>query len=784
MRPYNSSIFLFLILLVTACATAPSQFFESAPGRIPMSDQELFSGALAHQKKGQIEPAIGLWEKFLQKYPQSFEARNNLGLLYYANDEVTMAISQFEQGLNLEMGSVKIRDNLTRALKVRAAILEENKEYDSAAVDIRRAEKLEKNRVSSLPFLSFRSETPKTDSKNVLPASEGTPPVIKSLLDEDITSLSLAIGNEKNGEVIISIHSSSLIRYTISSLLDPLRLILDFPGMKKVGLPDLLPVSQGVVDKVRTSYLRNGNVLRMEIFLNQDANYHVKAGSEDKLSIHLSYAPTQRPKAEESSVSEKLEKNESIPSPEKTLQNRTPPTPVDSCNVLLDETNERIDLDFQSASLTNVLRIFSEISGFNIIIADQVKGNVNIKLHSVPWNQAFKIILDNHQLAIRCIGDNIINVVLQADIEMEAAAQAASQATIQATAEKQEALKKAASVNNEPMITEVKRINYGLILDISQSLDSFKSQRGTIITDKRTNALILTDLRKNIEKMLWAIEIMDRKTPQVLIESRIVEVSKDYSKELGIQWGLTGSFVPKEPVTDFNFEKNSRVVITDRSGNQGVGNTLVDLGTASTATSGVGIIVGNVLSGLDLDIKLSALESDGRGRVLSTPKIMTTDNHAARIGSGRQIPFQTTSDEGTQTDFVDAELSLEVTPHVTSDGNVLLNIKATKNAADFANVASTTNNPTITTNEAISEVIVQNGGTTVLGGIYERTTTEKENKVPFFSDIPFLGWLFKNTDDADTISELLIFITPTIVMDNKGTIRGEYPTFLHGATNQ
>jgi type IV pilus assembly protein PilQ len=163
---------------------------------------------------------------------------------------------------------------------------------------------------------------------------------------------------------------------------------------------------------------------------------------------------------------------------------------------------------------------------------------------------------------------------------------------------------------------------------------------------------------------------------------------------------------------------------------------------------------------------------------------MTTDNHAARIGSGRQIPFQTTSDEGTQTDFVDAELSLEVTPHVTSDGNVLLNIKATKNAADFANVASTTNNPTITTNEAISEVIVQNGGTTVLGGIYERTTTEKENKVPFFSDIPFLGWLFKNTDDADTISELLIFITPTIVMDNKGTIRGEYPTFLHGATNQ
>ncbi|MDP6335204.1 MAG: SH3 domain-containing protein [Nitrospinaceae bacterium] len=125
-----------LILLVTACATAPSQFFESAPGRIPMSDQELFSRAMAHQKKGQTEPATGLWEKFLQKYPQSFEARNNLGLLHYSNDEITLAISQLKQGLDLEMSSVKIRENLTRALKVRVAILEENKEYDRAVVDL------------------------------------------------------------------------------------------------------------------------------------------------------------------------------------------------------------------------------------------------------------------------------------------------------------------------------------------------------------------------------------------------------------------------------------------------------------------------------------------------------------------------------------------------------------------------------------------------------------------------------------------------------------------------
>jgi len=615
---------------------------------------------------------------------------------------------------------------------------------------------------------------------SLAPFLEKTHP--KDLLEtpsENTPSFSLSTGNEKNGEIILSIHSYSLIRYTVSSLLDPLRLVLDFTEMKKGGLPDLFPVNRGVVDKVRTFYFRNGNVLRMEIFLNQDANYHIKAGSENKLSIHLDYAPAQQSKAEESSVPEKPIQTESIPSSEKALLggSSVTATDTDSCRVLLDEADEKIDLNFQSASLTNILRIFSEISGFNIIIADQVKGNVNIKLHSVPWNQAFKIILDNHQLAIRCIGDNIINVVPLADIEKEIAAQAA----IRTAAEKEEALKKAAAINSEAMITEVKRINYGLISDISKSLDPFKSEGGHIIVDKRTNTFILTDLRANIEKMLWSIEIMDKKTPQILIESRIVEVSKDYSKELGIQWGLTGSFVPKDAITDFNTQRAKRVVITDASGQQGVGNTLVNLGTASTATSGVGIIIGNILSGLDLDIKLSALESEGRGRILSTPKIMTTDNHTAKISSGRQIPFQTTSQEGTQTDFVDAALSLEVTPHVTSDGNVLLDITATKNAADFANVASTDNLPTITTNEAISQVIVQNGGTTVLGGIFERTTTGKENKVPFFSEIPFLGWLFKNADDADTVSELLIFITPTIVMDNKGTIRGEYPTILHGA---
>ena len=197
---------------------------------------------------------------------------------------------------------------------------------------------------------------------------------------------------------------------------------------------------------------------------------------------------------------------------------------------------------------------------------------------------------------------------------------------------------------------------------------------------------------------------------------------------------------------------------------------MVNLGTTSTATSGIGILAGNVISGLGLDLRLSAMESAGRGRILSAPKVTTMDHREAHISSGRRIPYETSSNLGTATQFIDAELSLTVTPHVTSDDHVILEIKATKNAADFANTDGN-GNPTITTNEALSEVIVSNGATTVLGGIFENTKTEIEKKVPFFSDIPILGKLFQNMDDEDNYSEILIFITPTIVIGNKDNLK-------------
>ena len=854
MKPRN---FLFLLLLmvvlwVTACATMPQgQLFETPPGSISLSDHELFTKALAHQKAGRTDRAVDLWEKFLENQPRSFEARNNLGLLYYADDRIARAISQFERALVLKPGSAKIKRVLLGALEVRVAILEESREYDDTIVGLKRIFTLSPEqargkialqieRVEGLIFeqvkksdtlegyLAFLEKYPDSPGKSsearrrveeLRQGATAPPSSVPELVaplpeepDEIVTEPSVPVlpapsesaepepggkpgpdsgrpnlaglrtRNGENGDTVITLGASGSVRYIPSKLSDPLRLVLDFPDMQQGRLPDSFTVNQGVVDEVRTRYFQEVNLLRMEIILNQDADYRIRVGADNQLEIHLNPAAAQRAQVEESSVPESLEETEPEPAPEKVAAEQAPVTAVDPCEALLDGATDKIDLDFQDASLPSVLRIFSEISGFNIIIADGVNGNVNLRLRGVPWNQAFEIVLANNQLGVRCIGDNIVNVIPLAEIVNEAAAvrqealaAAAQEAAARAAAEEQEAREEIAAINSEDLVSETRHIDYGVIADISQNLDSLKSERGNIIVDTRTNTLILTDLRSNVDEMQELIDILDEKPPQVLIESRIVQISKNYAKDLGIVWGLTGALAPSG-TTKGQFtlpgseNKQGEVVITNSAGNQGTGNPLINMGTTAAATSGIGVIAGNVIAGLDLDIRLSAMESDGRGRILSAPKVMTVDHKEAQISSGRTIPYETTSELGTATAFVDAEISLKVTPHVTSDGNVLLDIHATKNAADFANQDGN-GNPTITTNEAMSQVIVPNGGTTVLGGIFEQSKNEAQKKVPFLADIPILGWLFQNTDTDDEISELLIFITPTIVMGNEGTLR-------------
>jgi type IV pilus assembly protein PilQ len=415
---------------------------------------------------------------------------------------------------------------------------------------------------------------------------------------------------------------------------------------------------------------------------------------------------------------------------------------ADPCEPLLGGEKEKISLDFQDANVRNLFRIFSEISGFNLILSPEVAGEVNMRLLDVPWNEALEVILKNSGLGRQCLGQNIIRVASLQTLAQEEERQVEENIRKR---DKEDSEKLAAE-----LATEVIRINYAEIKEVALNLETLKSERGKITVDSRTNTLILTDIDENLDDMVKLVRVIDVRTPQVMIEARIVEVNKSVAQQLGVQWGA--------PFTGFNGNTNVR------TSTQGFNVDLLPGGTplAVGSAAAIGLGFGGLVDGFDLNIALTALERNGDARILSSPKVTTLDNKEARIESGRSIPFQTSSaNEGIKIEFVDAELSLKVTPHITSDDYVYMVIDATKNAANLA--VQINGFPEITTKEAHTEVLVKNGETTVLGGIYESEITRNQLAVPGFSKIPILGALFRNFDEADDVKELLIFVTPTIL---------------------
>jgi type IV pilus assembly protein PilQ len=282
----------------------------------------------------------------------------------------------------------------------------------------------------------------------------------------------------------------------------------------------------------------------------------------------------------------------------------------------------------------------------------------------------------------------------------------------------------------------------------------------------------LTDIPEKVDEMISVVKTLDVITPQVMIESKLVEVTRNFDQALGIQWGV---FTER---TDFGKTNGFPAIIKtggDRITRQQddasiAANGLdpgfnVDLGIPGSVGQ-FGVLLATLNGDHALDIQLQALETQGKSRTIATPKITTLDNIEAKIQSGSRFPVQTsTANTGTQVEFVDANLELKVTPHITADENIYMKIAATQNTADFALAVNGV--PTINTKEAFTEVLVSNGATTVLGGLYQKIDSESRNSVPFFADIPFIGYLFRNRTESDRITELLIFVTPTIVRSEK-----------------
>ena len=427
-------------------------------------------------------------------------------------------------------------------------------------------------------------------------------------------------------------------------------------------------------------------------------------------------------------------------------------------------TGKRISLDFKDADIHNILRLISEVSKLNIITSDDVAGKITVTMRNVPWDQALDIILKTKKLG-KVRHGNIIRV-----------------APLESLAQEQELAAKAAEAKKtlEPLRVRLIPVNYAVAGDIQAQVKELLSDRGTVTVDKRTNVLIVKDVLENLIKAEGLVRSLDAETPQVLIEARIVEANTQFVREVGIQWGGDLSFsaatgnptgLPFPSQINMQGGADDAATNTDMSGTANPGHFAVNLPAAVGAGSGgaLGFIFGSAGGSAHLNLRLSALENRGAVKIVSAPKIATLDNHKAKIGQGVSIPISVVSAAGVNTMFVEAKLELEVTPHITQEGSILMEIRVKKNEPDFSRTGAR-GDPTILKKEAETQVLVRDGDTTVIGGIYTKKTSDTFTGIPVLSQIPVLGWFFRNTKKNDERTELLIFITPRIVNRLRSTV--------------
>ena len=422
-------------------------------------------------------------------------------------------------------------------------------------------------------------------------------------------------------------------------------------------------------------------------------------------------------------------------------------------------TGEPISLDLQDVDIRNVLRLLADVTGKNLVVESDVKGRVTLKVDRVPWDQVLDLILKINNLD-KVLEGNVIRVATADKIRVEREQRLAS---LEA-----EQKRLAATKDIGEITTTYLQVNYADSKNIASQIDKMKSDKGTLSVDDRTNLIIYSDYPKRIENARTVIGRLDRATPQVMIESRIVEASTNFSRDLGIQWG--GAYFDQRvggwgPIGITGNQGLTGTTVTNPPSGFPQPRYVVDAPVSSLGSLGISLARINSGSILILDMKLMALENAGEVKLVSAPRIFTLDNVEAQIQQGEQIPYPQQSQDGISTAFVPATLSLTVTPHITPDDRVRLQVKVKNDFADFGRTVNGT--PAINTREAKTELLVNSGDTIVIGGIIKQDKSWSESRVPLLSRIPVLSWLFKSRQVRDDKSELLIFLSPTIMRDGK-----------------
>jgi type IV pilus assembly protein PilQ len=589
---------------------------------------------------------------------------------------------------------------------------------------------------------------------------------------------------EKDGEVQFRAKLSGGTVSQVFTLENPLRLVVDVYNAVYEEPASVLPVDKCGLRKVRVAQFQLGNprsITRMVFDLNEPKYYDLRS---DKDGIVVSFFKEQNPMLTAASVTTPqkpatppppptvtVQKPEDVPKAEVKASAAVVPAKTDNGKngkaaqeqeqryqpkVLSERevkyTGEIITLKFKDADLRDVILYLGDFAKLNVVFDPEVRGVVTCNLEDVPWDQALDILLRNNKLG-KVLEGNVLRIAPVSVLTRED--------------EDQRKLRESKELAG-PLIVKTITLSYSKARDVMSLLSSKKSQRGEITIDERTNTLIISDVRENLDLLEKLLSVLDTPTPQVSIEARIVEATSTFIRNLGIQWGWRGIADPfYGNQTSLQFPSKVLAdgnVIPQGIVTKGIGGPLggyaVNL-PAPAFNTAVGFSFANILDTFRLDVYLSALETAGEGRIISSPKVTTQNNQQAEIVQGRQIPVQTVANFTVTTRYVNAALELKATPQITAEGTIIMTIEIQNNAADFANLVNGI--PPITTQSAKTTVMIPDGGTTVIGGIYRTEDSITRDRVPLLHTIPILGNLFKSFARTKQNRELLIFITPRII---------------------
>lgn len=619
----------------------------------------------------------------------------------------------------------------------------------------------------TMPSMGASTDLPNVDS--------GMPSSIEGSLAQTLTRIDVQRGND---HIRVVISGDGRLAHEVTRL-DEQRLVIDIPHVTSAIHRPVMSVNHQILKQVRLGY--HADKVRVVLDLAGKASYSVEPQGANLIVILREGSGADIVAATDSYRGEAVETIESENPVIRLVQADATPraaqramamvrrpstkfyvrpvqmtSEVDSGekstpkeDLVVGETRyigRRISLDFQQADISNVLRLIAEVSGFNMVVGEGVKSKVTMKLVSVPWDQALDMILKMNGLG-KIRQGNILWIDSLANIAKQ---------------QNEEAQAKDAKTKAEELVDRVFYIRNLQATELMTSLRQYLSPRGLMQMSQGSNALIVRDTESKVAVMKQLIDGLDLQVPQVQIEARIVQADTTYSRSLGVQWGIQNvNQLAGTGVANF------KTGVVGPFGNQ-ASDFLVNLPATVgglTSTPGVGFTIGKT-DGALLDVRLSAGELLGLSKVIAAPKVTTLDKREAKISQGESIPFQTTSLQGTQTTFVDANLELNVTPQITSRDpkefgkQIMMKVRATRNAVG---ARSNPAGPSIDRREANTQVIIRDGETMVVGGVFIDTQSNTVAGIPYLSRIPVLGWLFKQKTESVAKQELLIFLTPSIV---------------------